>query len=315
MALLHDIQSAATDSDTRLPDLLRKTRILARRLGSSPLEQWVRMELNGYGLDDDLPSYRVLHTQSRGTFAGIGMQSVKLPIPTEALPETGTWRAMATTVYLRESVAHYCETLASGGDTLGARWSTEAIGWVQHNLEIYSGGLVLQSAWREVTRANIAATLDSVRSRILDFALDLEEQFPDAGEPVAPGTTPIPRESVAQIINNTIFQGGHHNVAIGSSNVTQSLKVRVSPGDLESLQAAFRNLGVSKEDVTGLEEALASDSTRSRDGGIGPATRRWITIIAGKIAGGALEWTGAGLAGDVVEALEEPIKGFLGLAS
>ena len=51
MSLLEDIQSAAVDSNSDLGTILRKCKLLAARLGSKTLENWLIYESNGYPLD------------------------------------------------------------------------------------------------------------------------------------------------------------------------------------------------------------------------------------------------------------------------
>lgn len=311
MTLLHEMRHAASDSTTSLPDLLRKTKILARRLGNGPLEEWTNKELEGYEPEDQLPPYRVMRTESMGTFQNFGSRR-RLRIPTDSLPEQGGWREMATTVPMREPIAHIADmvsTPTADDERLGASWPINAVAWCQQNVEFYSDGLVLQSAWRVITRAGIAGMLDTLRTRILGFALDIEQENPRAGEIPGRHDAPIPQERVAQIVNHTIFAGGNPTVAIGSSGFQQSTRHEVQLGDWDGLRAALAELGVSAEDVVELERALASDSPTDQEGGIGPATRRWIATAASKVGGGAAGWTG----GEIAQALEEPIRGFLGL--
>lgn len=47
MTLLEDIQQSAVDSKSNLGELLRKCKLLAARLGSQPLEDWLIWESNG----------------------------------------------------------------------------------------------------------------------------------------------------------------------------------------------------------------------------------------------------------------------------
>ncbi|MCE3277545.1 MAG: hypothetical protein K0R13_3400 [Propionibacteriaceae bacterium] len=112
MTLIREIQELASDSTTSLPDLLRKTKILARRLQSPELADWADHELNGYPADAELPSYRVHKTYSRGRFADYGRRA-DLQIDTNALPERPDWREMATTVYFREPIAYFQELIAT----------------------------------------------------------------------------------------------------------------------------------------------------------------------------------------------------------
>jgi hypothetical protein len=46
--------------------------------------------------------------------------------------------------------------------------------------------------------------VDTVRNRILDFALKIEAENPDAGE-ASPDTEPVPREKVQTIFQNTFY--------------------------------------------------------------------------------------------------------------
>src|SRR5579871_3717688 len=70
MGLLEDIQNAAVDGRSDLGSILRKCKLLASRLGSKPLEDWLVWESNGYPPEVDVPDYRKWSLQIRGHFAG-----------------------------------------------------------------------------------------------------------------------------------------------------------------------------------------------------------------------------------------------------
>jgi len=59
MSLLEEIQTAAVDSTSDLGAILRRCKVLAARLGSKPLEEWLLWESNGYPAEAELPDYRV----------------------------------------------------------------------------------------------------------------------------------------------------------------------------------------------------------------------------------------------------------------
>ena len=52
----------------------------------------------------------------------------------------------------------------------------------------FANGLVLYSAWQTVPKASVLGIVDTVRNRVLEFALLLEKEAPDAGEPEKPGS-------------------------------------------------------------------------------------------------------------------------------
>jgi hypothetical protein len=234
MTLIGEIQELASDSTTSLPDLLRKTKILARRLQSPLLEDWVDHELKGYSDSDELPPYRVIQTQSMGSFAGL-RGTHRSEINTNLLPDKPGWREMATTVSLPLPVAyyqHFLESPPAEDASLGSPWPVSAVTWAQHHIQFFTEPWVLQSAWRVVTRSDFAALLDTIRTRILDFALDLEAENPSAGEEPTGGLPPVNLDKVTHIINNTIFSGDTQTVAIGNLSSTQSVQHGVLPGDL-----------------------------------------------------------------------------------
>jgi hypothetical protein len=315
MTFIREIQALASDSTTSLPDLLRKTKILARRLQSPLLEDWVNHELNGYSESDELPPYRIIKTQSMGSFAS-AHGTLRSEINTDLLPDKPSWHEMATTVELFLPVAyyqHFLESPAADDNSLGSPWPMNAVTWAQHNIQFFAERWVLQSAWRVVTRSDFAALLDTIRTRILDFALDLEAENPSAGEEPVGNAPPIKLDRVTHIINNTIFSGDTRAVAVGNVSATQSIHYGVIPGDIESLHAALLGLGVREDELVALDDALNQNPTHGEQEGLGPATRAWIANAAGNLGSGAAEWAGGLAAGGIYRVLEEPIKAFLGL--
>src|SRR5882762_8593500 len=81
MSLLREIQASLMEGQAIGPILL-KLRLLASRLGSGLLEEWVKHESNGYPIDVELPSYRKIGVPFRGTFSGPFGSGIKnAPIP------------------------------------------------------------------------------------------------------------------------------------------------------------------------------------------------------------------------------------------
>lgn len=58
--VLQSLRTRVLDETEPLAGLLRKCLILGADTGSDALRDWARLELNGYGNDDDVPSYRRL---------------------------------------------------------------------------------------------------------------------------------------------------------------------------------------------------------------------------------------------------------------
>ncbi len=88
MSILNEIQAAAVDGESDLGALLRKCKVLAARLGSEPLENWVLWESNGYPENVEVPDYRTWELQLTGHFFGpFGSGIQNAPIPLVCVPD------------------------------------------------------------------------------------------------------------------------------------------------------------------------------------------------------------------------------------
>lgn len=82
MNLLREIQSLIVQDGSELNLILLKLRLLAARLGSNPLEEWIKHETEGYPVNVDIPDYRVIGVVYTGTFfgpSGSQIQNATLP--------------------------------------------------------------------------------------------------------------------------------------------------------------------------------------------------------------------------------------------
>jgi len=217
VSLLRQIQEAATSSDVPVTDLLRKCKILAARLGSKEFGDWVDRELNGYKEQSELPDYRVmLVVESLGNFSGPGGSSMSnASIPSGTIPEK--YHDFVETEYLMFGIGMYQDLLRNSDDgTFRSPWPSNLVAIVGRNIYRYMNCM---SAWKVIPRGILVGILEAVRNRILNFALDIEKENPEAGE--APiGSTPIPAPTVHKVFN-TNFYGSVGNVATGSDDFEQ----------------------------------------------------------------------------------------------
>src|SRR5438874_2457228 len=68
MKLLNTLIDDTLDPNANLHATLLKARQLARQLGAEDFQRWLESELNGYKTPDDLPRYRRVNVENRGTF-------------------------------------------------------------------------------------------------------------------------------------------------------------------------------------------------------------------------------------------------------
>jgi hypothetical protein len=302
LSLLTEIQIAATEADESVAVLLRKCKILAAKLDHPGFAEWVEWELNGYPSDqpDLLPPYRKLRNLAvKGSFAGpagSGMNNV--PIPPACVDDAGNREALYSHNFV-QGAAELENVLARSGDTdtLQSPWPGDAL--IAYGSRVYEF-MTCISAWRVIPISAIAGTLDSVRNRVLSFALEIERENPDAGEaPV--GSAPVSRDAVDRAYTINVL-GGSNVIATEVGTVIQALDF-----DWQGLRAELAGYGLPDADLETLRLALAADRQSIQHGQIGPVTEGWIGKVTAKIETGALDLatnaSGGVIAGAVLKAL------------
>ncbi len=232
MALIEEIQQEAVDSNSDLGAVLRKCKLLAARLQSSPLEDWLLRESNGYPDDVEVPSYRIWPLEVKGHFVGaFGSALQNAPVPFICLPEKV--RHSYDNYKCRQSIASIEAMLKkfdpSKGDTLCVSTGDLA---VRLGRNVYRGQNCLQ-AWAEYPVTHLVEVLNAVRNRILDFALAVWKEAPTAGEGIVNASPEIGSERVTQIFNTTVY-GGATNLVGSATN--SSVSFTVSQEGLEDLR-------------------------------------------------------------------------------
>lgn len=238
MTLLRDIRNSAVDSSVPLTSLLRKCKILAVRLGHAEFKAWVDAELNGYPPKETVPQYRMMSVNSKGAFFGPGGTRLRnVDIPLLCIPEQ--FRQSIREAHLRQAIASLESLVAdTKGGIAQQPWPPDLVAYVGE--EIYEGMNCVQ-AWKVIPISEVVAALDSVRTRILNFVLEIETEAPGAGEaPV--DAPPVPKHKVTQIFNTHII-GNVGNIAAGGTNSNQNARLGQETDKLfaDILQAVSRS--------------------------------------------------------------------------
>ena len=120
--MLQDIVDKAVDSSTDIGELLRSCKMLASRLNSEVLENWLVGEMNGYSEDVELPEYRIWPQIIKGNFVGpLGASLQGVQITPALLPED--WRERITVARAHDSVAAIEDTLSQSD--AGTIWTDD----------------------------------------------------------------------------------------------------------------------------------------------------------------------------------------------
>ena len=200
MSLLRQIQDATVDPKYQLADILRMCKILAARLGNKAFKEWIEQELNGYKDKEKTPNYRFLENlQHFGDFISIyGQKWENLQIPLIALTKEN--RNSLEKRHLLHSVSSFEHNVSKANlspmDYVAVFWEADTV----CQLSIYENMNCLR-AWTLIPISAIVTVLDTIKTRILDFVIEIEAENPNAGDA-------LPHEKLIpdQIVNNIYYK-------------------------------------------------------------------------------------------------------------
>ncbi len=279
MSLLKEIQHDLLDPNIRLSDILKKAKVLAYQLGSDELKEWTSNEMDGYeGGEADIPSYRILDTQTFGHFFGpFGKELRNAPIPTIGLPDEVS--KYATTYHFSHGIRELESLLESGENSFRYIWPPNNMLAISD--KVWKGYVCMQ-AWWHVSAQNVEQILDTVRNRLLTFILELDEiDFDFSSEDTE--TIP-PSDQVSQVFNNYIL--GDHNILGVGGKVTQTITQVVKSGDLDSLRDYLAKMGIPENELNSLVTAIEDDGPVPSEESFGPKVKSWLGSAVQKVSSG-----------------------------
>ena len=297
--LIDEIVALAADDAQPIGVVLRKCLILAHQTGNKNLKTWATNELNGYADIDNVPEYRVTSAQATGNFVGWGRSQASLPIPPAVLEEKH--KRWATKVYLTQAITVYADLIrrAKPDSTITLNWPTNLALYYQDRLPLNSD-MRLISAYQEIPIPSLVELIETVRNRVLSFALEIKAELGQEQKPLDQ-IDPALKERVDQIFIQHI-SGGNFNIASGGSTI--NLQQNIEVGNWQQLTRVLEKSGLSEPELDELSAAVGSDKNK-----MGPAVLRWIKEAAPKVVSGGVKiGTSVGQA-----ILVECLKRYLGL--
>jgi hypothetical protein len=255
-------------------------------------------------LDGEVPDYRIWTLEVKGHFSGpfgSGMRNV--PIPLISLPERV--RDSYRNYECKQSIATL-EGLLKKSNAGGGTWqiSTSDLAFVL-GTSVYQNQNCI-AAWAEFPIGAVIDVLNTVRNRILDFALAVWKNQPQAGELTEKVERHLSQLTITQIFNTTIHGGSANLVATAADS---SITFNIINNDFPSLERALKEKGVTTEDIAELQTAVDSDAKPESKNKFGPKVSEWIAKMVRKAADGSWK-IGIGAAGSF---LAQAIAKYYGL--
>jgi hypothetical protein len=268
MKLLDEIIEGAVSDTQPIGTVLRKCLVLERQVKNEKFRIWLNNELDGYDNVDDLPDYRAINSISRGFFVGIaGMQIKDQPLNLYVMEEKH--RKLVEKVMLAQSAASYEGRPDNSADG-SLPWPPQLTTKYQ---EKFMPNLVLNRAWQEVPGSCMVGLVETVRNRVLRFALDIKDQIGEDQENVSQ----LPAETIEKSVINNIY-GGNVFIAAHAETISQVAHTNIVAGDASGLFKALSDLGVTDEGIKALEHDIEADK---QDGklSLGQKTKCWLNDI------------------------------------
>lgn len=273
-SLISEIQIESSDTQVHICDLLRKCLIIANKLNLSDFAQWIRCELNGYTGELPTPEYRTIMCSLRlkNPYRGL----IPLVIEDKRLENI---LAKVEVVQSLPSIIALLEETTKGVITFP--FSGEQVTRLHQEFDMMEMMPV-----RIAPASQISGIMDSVRNKILDFALELEKKG-ITGDGMSFTKEEQEQANKLQNINIDNFQGILGNVS--ESTVHQSNEIKVVKNDFDSLAKHLNDLGIAFSDVRELEQAVEKDGDISKQNlsGLGENVSGWIGNMVTKASTGS----------------------------
>lgn len=284
MGLLNEIQTSVVQEDAHLGPIFLKLRLLAAKLGSTPLEEWIKHESEGYPFDVKVPSYRIVEVAYRGTFFGsFGSSISNVQIPDYIIEKYAgeKW----TKHEIRDGIAAIDELIRSSADgdgTLGIN-ASNLILLLQG--KVYPG-YACNEVQGAISRAALSELQYAVRSRILELTLEIEKSIPTAtditfGSPES--SEKINSEKVTQIYHQIIYG---NVTTISSSGAGSQISISIPERDNAAFIKYLVSAGISEGDASELAEIVAAEKPGSAQEPFGVKAKAWLVNNIRKAADG-----------------------------
>jgi hypothetical protein len=283
LSLLQKIQESVVEEGSDLSSILLKLRLIAARLGSDFLEDWVKHESEGYPKDVEVPSYRIVGLRYTGIFSGpfgSGIQNAQIPPYIIEKHAGDIW----TNYKVRESVAAIEDMVSKSGK--GGSFGVDA-----SDLILVLQGKVYQNYSCIDIQASMSPTAffeiqQCVRSRILELTLELEKSVPGAMH-VAFGssnTDESDTDKIQQISQQIIYGNVTTAVAGGAHN---TISIAIHERDNRSFIEHLEKVGIPKSDAHDLVEIMQDEEPESIEEPFGQKAKDWIAQNIKKAADGS----------------------------
>lgn len=278
MKIIDELIDELTNKSVFITDILIKTKVLAHKLKNSELKTWIDSELDGYETEN-LPEYRILCCQLVGTISDGFQRASNYLIPLIEFDEE--LKEKISTFKLYQSIStldHF--TNHEKSEKMRMDIPTEYCGHLSKGLE---NGFVVESAKRQIDKTQVVQLLTAVRTKLLDFLLQLNDEFGDnENEKIL--TEEQIKKKASSLFHHTFF-GNNTTIIVGDNNI-QTVS-NITKGNFKSLENVLKENGVLTSDIKELQTVIDIDKPTNKEFGTG--VKNWISKMMTKAVEGSWE--------------------------
>lgn len=278
--LIDEIIDLLSDESKSLSEALLKAKVLLYKIGKMELAEWINHELNGYPDSAVVPQYRVLQSKVLANVVSITMRYTEHPVPIGHLDpeelrhlESGELRQPLSVIENFGTTGQLSRDLPiEGNQKLGAQ---------------LANGFYIERAWCVTPAHDIRGVLTQIRSRLLDFLLELKATIGDSKDDDS-----IKRK--AETVDTTVtFKqttfGANTTIVIGDHN-TQNVRNDIARGDLNTLTTTLAKAGFPSDEIENLKAAILEDEEKGQSEPFEGMTGNWFMRLMGRAAKGGLNF-------------------------
>lgn len=298
MSLLHEIQADVLKEGSDLRPILLKLRLLAAKLGSQPLADWIKYESEGYPRDAEVPDYRVIPVSYTASFSGPFGSGIQHAPISPYLVERFAGKHWVQHE-MRESIAAVDDLLTSSAD--GGQLGINAADLILLLQGKVYADYACNSVKGTISRSSLAAIRHSVRSRVLELTIELEKSIPEASA-VTLGTLSADSTKNAAVATQIAQQIIYGNVTtVSATGAGAQIAIAIGENNVDDLISYLSNSGLPENDAKALANLAASERPESSAEPMGPKVRIWLVENMKKAANGTWK-IGVSVATEVIKA-------------
>lgn len=242
-------------NDVPISKIMLKAQTIAYSLNNAEFKEWIDHEQNGYPSTKMIPEYRVIPCSLKVNIALPFKQIMRnYHIPVDLIEDKQD-REYLKVARLTESLTSLANMTINLDDEKSLVLMVPGGLWRSINKCIVSDGEVI-AAYQEITPSSINGIVDSFKSKLLKFFLELSAQIQIDLDVITN------REKIANIMNQTINAGVYSNkgdVSIANSTIIGGQNNSVSiPQELKcEIESVLRQVEELKQNIDADEQDIA----------------------------------------------------------